>query len=424
VHHEFGLLKASKHLGLHKTAVAPSPSPAPGTTAPEPADTPTAWSTKDKLQAGLAGTAAVAPFAGMVGQAPLKHDPYYGGGGQRVKSFQEMQRMAQPGDVVLTTKPGGSIWKHFISPIAGSEFYHAQPIVGRRNGQGLSGSAGVYADPDFAKDTPKQLRDQTPTLSKAMKEDHYAGGVLMRPRDVSSAEKNLIADKSLTRLKRDYDASATPGLWLKELFMPKVPGVTDKGPQTVCEGNVCSTLPAMATHEATQGRVQVVPGKAAKDVFPTDFLRSSAYEPVAAHIPQQMAELSPEWMKARKLLSRGALGAGLAGATYAATEDPAYAAAPVGGALAYKGVQGALKNWHPRVAGKSPAAAQEAMGKVFPTVFEGLEGIADKTLENRGNILKHFGTRTLPAIAGGSLAAYLGARGLENLYADKNSTGT
>lgn len=358
-------------------------------------------------QDAIVGGAAVSPFLGMIGQQRLKHDPLRNKNVKRM-SLDDLARQAQPGDVVLTSKPK-SLWKTFQAPFQGSEFYHAQPIVGRRGGRGTTASAGNYRDKYYRKQNYKDFLDEVETLGNEMKAEKYKDAIIMRPKKkMSPAEHKKFIEQSLDRVRTDYDMDRAKSSWLRDLFVPKVKPfdrgksskIKYKGNVPVsCEGNICSTVPAQAYSEATGRNIVRKPGS---HTLPTDYLRSNEYVPVGAHI-------SDAAQKARRIqpyLARGAMGAGLAGGAYALTEDPALAA---GAAGAVGGSMLAERVMNARGAAKGLSPSKVNYPSLRTTAYDMLNA------DNRGQKIKALGRLAkynLPATAAGAGLAYLGGRKL------------
>lgn len=340
-------------------------------------------------QLGAMGVAAVSPFAGMLGQQPIIHDPLQGAEGKNFKSMRHLQRAARPGDVILTSKPKGSFFKNFIAPAGGSQFYHAQPVTGREYGRGYTFSAGDYFGPEYSR---SNLHEYEPTIAEYLRgqDTGYTDAVLLRPKTPLTPEQlKALRESHLDRGFRDYDGVKAVSTWLRELFVPKWDFLNKGRPETVCEGNVCSTMPAQSYHEV--GGPSVVPGKRAQDVFPTDFLRSKNFDLVGSKTTEGTRRLQRgAWGKAAPWVMRGGLGAGLAGTTYALSEDPALAGGALGGAYT-----GMMLN-----------------GTSLPPTLEVLQKGLDKELntpEGRRMALKYFGGR-VPLLALGAGAGYGGAK--------------
>lgn len=356
-------------------------------------------------QAAAMTAAGLSPFAGMIGRQPIIHDPLQGAKGKDFKSLEGLQRAAREGDILLTSKDKGSLFKGFIDPVGGSQFYHAQPVTGRAGGKGYTLSAGDLAGEEMS--PAKALLHDYP-IAEHLRNDAnaYSDAVLLRPkRPLSPEELERLRESYGARVQREYDNKKAVSAFLHETFVPKVDALARRRAQTVCEGNVCSTLPAMALHEAT-GR-SVVPGKAAQDVFPTDFLRSTEYELVGSHVTPATRQLQGSaWRKAAPWLLRGGMGAALAGGTYAATEKPELAAAAAG-------------------AGAGTAALTHAAqrGWISPDKIPTWHDLGGTIMSENGlrspearALGKQFLKTHVPAMAAGGLAAYGAAKGLQALY--------
>ena len=346
----------------------------------------------------LIAGAGLAPFAGLIGQQKIIHDPLQSPQGTRFKNYDELSRAALPGDVLVTSKPEGSHWKRVISPIGGSDFYHAQPVVGKRGRSALTASAGEYADPAWRRQSAKSIKSSLNTVQEAAKE--YPDLVLLRPKQgLTGSQQEQFSEKAILRTKQKYDKQKALGTWLKEIFVPKVEGLTNRGKQVTCDGNVCSTLPAQALQETT-GR-NVIPGKKAQDVFPTDFLRSKEYEMVGHRVSpatqKAYAARSPALNKAMPYLSRGAIGLGLAGGAYAASQDPDV----VGGAAGALGASALASHLVKKRLGEEKAL------EALPTPFRAMAGKRE---------LGRFATRTAPVLAAGGALGYLGAKKLRQAF--------
>lgn len=279
----------------------------------------------------LIGAAAASPFAGLIGQQPMQHDPLQGAKGKNYASMEELARDAQPGDVLLTSKPKGSMFKNVIMPLGNSQLYHAQAVTRAPGGMGRTLSV-----PDlFGEDIPEgQGHHYDYAIPEYMADPNvnYDSAVMVRPKTPMTPEQLEVFQKAVgERATHHYDSSKALGTFFRDMFVPKVPWLQNHRPDTVCEGNVCSTVPAQAYHEATGKRV--VPNKPAQDTFPTDFLRSNEYELVGSHIsPEVRALENTPWRKIAPLAIRGGVGLGMAGLAAGATEQPEVAGG-VGGVL-------------------------------------------------------------------------------------------
>lgn len=346
------------------------------------------------------GAAAAAPFAGLIGQQPIKHDPILNRNIPRVKSMRDLSRVAQPGDVLMTSKPSNSIWKSFIKPLSGSEFYHSQPVVGKRHGKATTISAGEHDDPSWKNWSDKDRLKSTTSVSNFGEE--YPDVMVMRPKKpLAPDELKRFVDSNMQRSKAPYDSQKALGTWLKETFVPKIKGLENSPMPGTCKGNVCSTMPAMAYADA--GRT-VIPGKAPQDIFPPDFLRSDEFEPVAARIKNPYLA-SPLARKVMPYAARAGLGLGLAGGVYGLSKDPALAAIPAG-----------------MIAGGSAASAlsRHFTGRGSPSLSGFLGDLPDARGATRQGLIRGFTRKTLPGMLAGGALSYLGGRGLEHLLKEKH----
>jgi uncharacterized membrane protein len=401
-------------------------------------------------QKATVGGAALAPFGGMVGRKKIIHDPLQGAKGKEYKTMDALSRAAMPGDVVVTTKPKGSLFKRFISPIGGSEFYHTQGVIDRAGGHGLTTDVGHLP----ASTPASRLRAALPTVANYGEE--YPDMVLLRPKKSLTKEQLASFSSEVARRSKDdvgYSGHKAFGSYLRELFVPQLGGVTGGGeqaakkvtdlvpthgrdevdlppaalqkfkstgqlpsgvkmrPRVVCEGNFCSSVPSMALTEST-GR-QVLSGKKAKDVFPTDFLRSPEYELVGSHVSDKYAKGRAARL-AKELGVRSAVGAGLAAGAYGATEKPE-AAGAVAGALGASALANAVAKHQAR---GSQRLAEEALPTVTGTIRSHFINYPLPFKE----MSKRFASRKLPiALAGAGLGA-VGTHALMKHLSDKEKS--
>lgn len=375
-------------------------------------------------QTAAVAAAGAAPFAGMIGQEKIKHDPHTNKNIRRFSTMDELARNARPGDVIITSKPK-SIWKSTQSPFSGSQFYHAQPVVGQRGGRGTTASAGNYGKNYYKSLSQKNFASELETIGREMKSEKYKDVVLLRPKTpLKGKELKTFVSQNLDRARTQYDTTGAIKSWAKDIFMPKIiphgmlkkeKGVTAikyvkmKDPNTgkmakrplLCKGNVCSTMPAQAMEEATGRRV--VRGKHSKDVMPADFLRSSEYEPVGARVKNtsRVARYKP-------LMARGAIGAGLAGGVYAGTESPA-AAAGVAGAAAGTAVHKAMATRIGKKKGMTPKQIKASLPNLMRAADDVLN--AENPKQGRKALAKYV-RKSLPAKAIGGALAYGAAKAL------------
>jgi len=360
-------------------------------------------------QKGLMGAAAVAPFAGLIGQQPIIHDPLQGAEGKAFRSMKHLGQQARVGDVILTSKPTGSMFKNFITPAGNSQFYHAQPVTSVQDGMGYTQSAGDLVGQklkptealDYAHNIPDYFKDP---------DTMYDSAVLLRPKQPLTPSQLKVLQRDYgQRVQRPYDNKKALGTFFRDLFVPKIDAIANTRPDVVCEGNVCSTMPAMSYHKATGRRV--VPGKPAQDTFPTDFLRSNEFDMVGHHISPEVRAVENKFLrKAGPLAMRAGLGAAGAGAAYAATENPETVAAVPGAVLANRYMDSI--NSVPKTPDEwtNIPRFDEMFGEMQGGKFQSPEAKAA-----RGRFL----TRRIPGIlAGGALgygAAHLAHKGIDHL---------
>jgi hypothetical protein len=371
------------------------------------------------------GAAAVAPFMGLIGRKPIIHDPLEGAQGATYRNLDELGNAARPGDILLTSKPSGSYIKTMLDPTGGSQFYHAQPVISRdpRNNKARTYQAG-----DFAFDGPDPGRaasDHASDIAEYMrsKEVGYPDGLLLRrKKKLTLTPKQLAAyHKDLDeRALREYDnVHGMKGLF-HDLFVPKIKALNKHVPDTICEGNVCSTMPAMAHHTATGERI--LDNVPAKYTMPADFLRAEDYELVGSHItPETRALQKSRLRKLAPYATRAGIGAGLAGTTYAVSEDPALGVAG-GTALATNlaidsAHEGRLHNLLPRALQKR--LSPDTLYRHFPGTVQTINEVKDSTTRGQKarHIAKYLSGRA-PLMLGAGALAYGGTKGLQRLLTE------
>jgi hypothetical protein len=349
---------------------------------------------KSKLPLLAAGAAGVAPLAGMIGQKPLLHDPYLNKKIDLV-DYNKLQGLSQPGDVLITSMDSGrSPWQSLQSPFSGTEFYHAQPAIKDPSGKMRTMTAGELSSGGKSLSSAavkKKLRtNKLDTFSQLANQGEYGNQVLLRPKKSISPEQAKRLNALLTeRAATPYGGVRGASAYLKDLFLPKIKGVTDKIPDAPnCVGDVCSTLPSRALKEVKN--IDVVPGKSPGSVLPHDFLRSEEFEPVAAALARGRKR-APFY--GHELRNRALLGAGLAAGTYGALKHPLAA-----GSLA---------------AGAGASSLIEKLLPHMPDRMQAIEAIQNG-LKNKGDqkILQQFLLKNLgpsAALAGGT---YLGGKAI------------
>ncbi len=229
-----------------------------------------------------------------------------------------------------------------------------------------------------------------------------------------------------------------------QIFVPKIKGVTGAGPQQqhakpvslsqvfddtkspaksitgdtykgeICSGNVCSTGPAQAMEQATGTRV--VPGKAAKNVFPTDFLRSKEYDLIGSHVKTRRAA-SLLANKYTPLVTRGLLGAAGAGAIYGASEKPEVPGAAAGVLGASAGATALSRMYHP---------TRTIAERELPSLGTILNSVMTNDMPLHTDVaFKRWATRRLPLLAAGGAAGWYGTKKLMQYRKDsRNASAT
>jgi len=301
--------------------------------------------------------------------------------------------------------------------VTGSEFYHSFPVAGRRGNRGVYATAGEYNKVPWAKDISNKslLRNYFDEIKAGLRGEEYRDAVLMRPETpLTPKQKRVLQERIVERARQPYKTQQGVRGFLKDVFLPR----TGVGPgKMVCEGNVCSTLPAQATYEATGRNVGEAFGKKPSEMLTADYLREgSGYKPVAARIASK--PLSPATLKRLNIAGRGALGGALGLGAIGAIEEPELLAAPVGAAGLTIGARHALRNLMPlieaRRAGskltpKQLAAAQTKGYNIIRPATKFMDVLGGKGDYARG-VMRNITRRTLPLGAAGGLGAYLLAK--------------
>ncbi len=263
--------------------------------------------TRNLLMAG----AAAAPFAGMIGQAPLIHDPF---NAPKQLSREALLAQARAGDLLVTTQPKMNIYRAMMEPATGTPFYHAQPILG----QGPSGpstiSAGQFNRPQHKGKLYDDLMRSTRTLEDVLTRRDY-DVALMRPKSPLTPEQvQAFVGENIARASNPYSLRKAISSWANEAFVPKWNRLRGEIPSLQCKGDICSTMPAEAYAKA--GIPGAVPYKKPSQTLATDFLRSNNFDMVGAYVRDPKAYASPAMRKAMPYLGRAGIGALLAGGVY------------------------------------------------------------------------------------------------------------
>lgn len=370
------------------------------------------------LQRGAMGIAAASPFAGLIGREKLLHDPLQGAQGKSFKDLDALGRAARPGDVLLTSKPTGSYVKTVLAPLGDSEFYHAQPVISRHPTTGLARtySAGDLHGVELG---DYQASAYTRSVADALRhpDSGYSDAVLLRRKVPFTPEQEAAYLRDLDeRAPRFYDTPHGQKSLLKDIFLPKIKRNAQAASDVMCEGNVCSTMPAMATATAIPGE-RVLPHIPAAETMPHHYLRSSQYEMVGSHVSPETRALQQSLShKIAPYVARAGLGAALAGSTYALTEEPEIAAGVAGTAAALKAHEalredGLLRKVLPKSIAAPLGKAQDAIGN--GELVGALNAAQDSgTLRRRllgvGRELKG----RIPMALGAGALAYAGAKEL------------
>lgn len=337
--------------------------------------------------------AALAPFAGLIGQERLRHDPHYNRKIRRVGSNSQLARLARPGDVIVYTDGAGrDVFKAFSTTNSGSEFYHTTTVHGTRGGHPLAGVADDFEGPKaevLRGASPERIRRNAWRLRDVLKNQGDVDAVLLRPREaMSPAQAKAFADEAARRSAQKYNMTRATGSAIKDIFLPKIKGLERRPAAPLCDGEICSSLPAQAS--AVAGRPHIE-GKAPKDVLPSDYLRSKNFRAVAA---RSTAPPPTALRRAAPYLLRAGLGAGLAGTTYVASEYPEALTVPaaVAGGAALSGVLAK------RLGAQTPSLLGAAVRAVDGRVDRSYAGAFAKT--------------RLPGALLGGLAGYYGTKKL------------
>lgn len=374
-------------------------------------------STAERVAPYAAAGAAALPFAGLIGQKPIIHDPFTNENIRRVRNMQELEGLAQPGDVYVATTAGNPNANPFKSTQAaqGSEFFHAGTVLSPERAGGP-----VRATPESNWLT---YEDTIPRMRDLGEHAVDQGVVLLRPREALKAKELAGFEREVTRrAKLPYDFNQDVLSWLRDLVIPKIPGAKWLGGRATrrCAGNICSTTPAMALHDAA-GR-EVVPHVQPQNVMPADWLRSPNYEAVAAHMTPEAEALArtPLQRTIGKIAPRLALGGALAGGTYLAAKDPTNLALPAGVVAAPLAARQIARLYHAArgTEGGAARAARYAVPDVNMSLFNMIGSEDPKKLR----LLRNITRRSIPLAVGGGVGALLLAKHLKNKYRDKSLT--
>jgi hypothetical protein len=384
----------------------------------------TKWAEEESAAAGvpvgniLGGTAlggiAASPFLGMIGADPITKDPYRN---KNIKKFtlEQLERMAQPGDVIASTtnKWGRGAWKIPQTLSSGSDFYHSESVYGGKGNKpnpkgkkytmtgGMMG--GEFPYNPGGKPTRAQFERRLSEMSNFADDDI----VLLRPKQTLTKEQMEAFHNSMhNRSALPYDRGQAVKNYLRDIFVPKI---TKKSPATNpnCPGDICSTLPSSSLEEAAQRRAH--PKIESKHMMPADYLREqSAYDVLGATNKYGPALKNP---RLTRVLARGGLGAGMAGTAYGLYKEPEIMAG-VAGAAAVPSL--AQKYMERKQMKTNPVLGTDTVRDIVKGKLPNYKDFVDQLLNENGppDAIKHFKRRTIPLALLGGLGAYGAAKGV------------
>lgn len=374
------------------------------------------------------GAATAAPFLGLIGQKKVVNDPHLNYKIKRMR-LRDMERMAQPGDVILSSRPGWEGFKVTQAPFSGTEFFHASPVTSRWQGKGEVIDAGEVV---FPKD-PKyripadELTAHAKRVGVHFPEEGYGDLVLLRPgKGLTPAQQKRYTEELAKRTHNPYSVAKGVKATLKDLFVPKVKNPKDLAADVDavrgCESGaqMCSSLPAEAHHAAGTAK-NIAKGKLPSQVLPADFLREgSGFTPVGAVIKQEKSLTTPLQRAAYRYGGRGLLGLGLGTTVYNTSQDPIGTGALMAGMGTPLAIRMALtkklRRESPRM---SPRKLEQAVDMKLPSVTKvlrmGLMKDPYLTEKAKKQLIKRVFTRTLPA----GLLAGAGVYGVGSLLKNK-----
>lgn len=375
---------------------------------PQPSRVPDWLTPKNVAQGTVVGAAAGAPFLGMIGQKPIKYDPLASPDVHTTHDIEELRRAAQPGDVLVSTRGAFSPYKAPQAFISGTDYYHAEPVVGKQDGVAQSMTSGsLYNNPEMAgKDPLDALKKSVPVAGGPT--EHIPSSILqgdnvtlMRPKVPFTPEQNkAFLEHFAKTTTAPYSSETAIGSWLKDIFVPKNLKVTHN-PAGECAGDICSTAVAKAYEKATGS--PAVPFKTTAETMPADLLREgSAFEPVMHHINPANKALIQHRLPAQ-IAARAALGLGTAGLAYGASENPEVTGAVAGAAGATNATRKILELMAREKASRPEAylKAKEQLPQLWSLLDEGM-GTGGHLRPAAGKFL----TRTLPLAAVGGASGY------------------
>ena len=341
------------------------------------------------LRKALTGAAATLPFLGYIGKQKLINDPNYGAqplvGRQ---SVHELMQEAQPGDVVVYRN---KMPLDKLTPYAtGTPWSHIEPVVGKH--EGLYGTTSLIGEPDIK------------TIGERAKHWNSEELALLRPKlflnnaGHITPEMRAFIETAKTESPKSWELARSIRSGLYDIFMPKIPGFTERRHSRVLGGRYCGQNCATSTGEAmaaaTRRTAPVVRGKGPRDLLPADYMRSPEFQLISHTYNPEVEHLTKAEALTRGLGARAALAALLAGGTYALGADPTVAAGMLGSV-----VPGAVRTLGRLDPGTLPKFKHFTRAIMNPSGTAEALGVAAPLIKRR------FLTRTLPlGIGAGALA--------------------
>jgi len=364
------------------------------------------------LLGGLAlGGVAASPFLGMIGEDPITKDPHKNPNIKRYSGI-DLERLANPGDVLVTTQPkwGQGMWKVLEGLSSGTDYYHAEPVFYRdENGRVMSNSAGIFTDPSWKGLTSAERMQQAlDPISKDLRHEDF---ILLRPKQpLTEAQRAAFVERVNLRSREPYSGSTGVKSYLRDMFVPKMRHHLKNTPVN-CKDNVCSTLASQSMTEATGKSVH--PHKAPNRVLPMDFLRDkSIYDVVGATEKYKSVFKNPGMAR---LLFRGGVGAGMAGGIYGAYKEPeaipAVAALGITPTILKRLEIAKMQKAYPK---KHIDAVLEKVERRSPTWADRIGQFGHNTMHAK-KVRQSFLRRSLPIAAAAGLGTYGLTKGIEHL---------
>lgn len=365
-----------------------------------------------------AAVAGTTPFLGMLGEKKIINDPHYNKNIGRV-NLHELERMAKPGDVILSSRPGAEGFKLTQAPTSGSEFFHATPIYDKVRGKGKAFDAGDLAGWNDYKPTLKDVKGHSRAMRHHFPSHGYSDLMLMRPENELSPKQIKDLRRALTRRAYDtYSVSQGAKAAVKDLFVPKLKMFEPKAPSCGKGSTMCSALPSQAYDDAGILK-RIARGKAPGDVLPADFLREgSGFKPVAAVVKQKRLIKNRAARAAARFGTRGAIGAGIGGAIYGSYNDPVATSAALGGLAAPTAARFLSSKLHSKLTHTPMQESMRSVSNALPSakrlLMEAFTADPDMTPELLGKLRTRWGIRTLPLALAAGAGTYFAGDALRN----------